>query len=61
MEVELREAAGDFSADVKFDLAGPPVPDTNFALLWLANVCHLGESANLLVNGNRNNVLHQEI
>lgn len=42
MEVELREAAGDFSANMQYDLAGPPVPDTNFAFLWLANVCHLG-------------------
>lgn len=39
---KLREAAGDFSANVQYDLAGPPVPDTNFAFLWLANVCHLG-------------------
>lgn len=38
MVVELRGATEDFSADVQFDLSGPPVPDlTLFSCGQLVN------------------------
>lgn len=44
----MRGVARDFSVDVQGHVAGHPVPDINFALLWSA-----GENAYLVVTGKR--------